>query len=65
MKETIVYILYLITQPDIMDTQLKIHQIVFGDKKSCIHMAEVLQQEHDPVVKKPNCTKVESYGDEG
>ena len=64
MKETIVYILYLITQPDIMDTQLKVHQIVFEDKKTCMHMAEVLQQKRDPVVKKPNCTKVESYGDE-
>ena len=59
--ESIYFILYLITVPDIESDQRAMHRIYFEDFEHCNHYAEILDQRYDPVVRKPNCVKVDNY----
>ena len=59
--ESIYFSLYLITVPDIESDQRAIHRIYFEDFEQCNHYAEILDQRYDPVVRKPNCFKVDNY----
>lgn len=59
--ETVYFILYLITVPDIESDQRAIHRIYFENFEQCDHYAEILDQRYDPIVRKPNCVKVNNY----
>lgn len=57
----VVYVLYLILVPDYLTEDMKLRQIEFPTKESCVFIAELLGQTRDPIVKKKNCVKMKIF----
>ena len=60
----VIYALYVILVHDYLTEDMTLHRIDFPDKEGCMFVAELLDQKKDPIVKKPNCTKIEIYEEE-
>ena len=61
MKEFI-YVLYLITVPDILDLdKMAFHRIAFENQETCLELAHTLGQEIDPSARKQQCQQLEEY----
>lgn len=63
MKETIIYTLFFLTQPDVMSSETILHRFEFADRVECMRIAMMINQERDPIVNKRNCVKVINYMD--
>mgnify|MGYP003134652473 FL=1 len=55
------YVLYLITVPDIMETETVIQRLAFEHKEDCLYLAHILKQELDPIAQKQQCQDLEEY----
>lgn len=57
--KSFVYVLYLITVPDILDLDKKaFHRLAFENQETCLHLAHILGQEIDPSARKRQCQKI-------
>tara|TARA_R100000655_G_C2894050_1_gene177605 strand:- start:307 stop:498 length:192 start_codon:yes stop_codon:yes gene_type:complete len=54
----IIYTLFIITVHDYHTEEMELHRVDFSEKAECLFIAEMFNQKRDPVVRKPNCTKV-------
>ena len=60
--KSFVYVLYLITVPDILDLDKKaFHRLAFENQETCLHLAHTLGQELDPISRKQRCQTLEEY----
>ena len=60
--KSFVYVLYLITVPDILDLDKKaFHRLAFENQETCLHLAHTLGQEIDPSSRKQQCQQLEEY----
>ena len=60
--KSFVYVLYLITMPDIFDgDKMAFHRLAFENQETCIDLAHTLKQEIDPFSRKQQCQTLEEY----
>ena len=60
--KSFVYVLYLITIPDILDDdKMAVHRLAFENQETCINLAHTLKQETDPISRKQQCQQLEEY----
>ena len=60
--KSFVYVLYLITVPDILDLDKRaVHRHAFENQETCIDLAHTLGQELDPISRKQQCQTLEEY----
>ena len=60
--KSFVYVLYLITVPDILDLDKRaVHRISFENQETCLELAHTLGQELDPSARKQQCQKIIAY----
>ena len=60
--KSLVYVLYLITVPDILDLDnMAFHRLAFENQESCLELAHKLGQELDPSAQKQQCQKIVAY----
>ena len=60
--KSFVYVLYLITMPDILDgDKMAFHRLAFENQETCLELAHTLGQELDPSARKQQCQKIIAY----
>ena len=60
--KSFVYVLYLITVPDILDLDnMAFHRLAFENQETCLELAHTLGQEIDPSARKQQCQKIVAY----
>ena len=60
--KSLVYVLYLITVPDILvEDNRAIHRLAFDSQATCLDRAHTLGQELDPISRKQQCQTLEEY----
>jgi hypothetical protein len=60
--KSLVYVLYLITVPDILDEDKRaVHRLSFESQATCLDLAHTLGQELDPISRKQQCQKIIAY----
>ena len=60
--KSLVYVLYLITVPDILDEDKRaVHRLSFESQETCLDLAHTLGQELDPISRKQQCQTLEEY----
>ena len=60
--KSLVYVLYLITVPDILDLDnMAFHRLAFENQETCLELAHTLGQELDPSARKQQCQKTIAY----
>ena len=59
--ETLYYVQYLITVPDILTDGQNVHRLAFEHQKDCLYMAHTLKQELDPISRKQQCQELTAY----
>ena len=60
--KSFVYVLYLITVPDILDEDKRaVHSLSFESQETCLDLAHTLGQELDPISRKQQCQKIIAY----
>ena len=55
------YVLYLITDPDVLNEGQNIHRLAFEKQEDCLYMAHTLKQEVDPFARKQLCLELTEY----
>ena len=55
------FVLYLLTVPDIMESDVNLKRVVFHDYETCMYFAQSVNQVRDPVARKQNCVEVKDF----
>ena len=55
------FVLYLLTVPDIMKSDVDLRRVVFHDHETCMYVAQSLNQTVDPVARKENFVEVDNF----
>ena len=55
------FVLYLLTVPDIMESDVDLRRVLFHDHETCMYVAQSLNQTADPIARKENCAEHDNF----